>query len=100
MGDAPIRYTRGPSSVELSWARYIAFKLAHLSTWGYRRTKPVFYHPIALAGITLFVWSYIISPWITANLMFAVVAWRYALPDHYRSHVQPRIDSFWAGFRY
>lgn len=100
MADAPIRYTRGKASVELSWVRYGLILMWRLATWWARRTKPVLYHPIALAGITVYLLVYALQPWAACALLWGVVGWACIHPDSYLRHVDPRIKNFIAGFGY
>lgn len=101
MNDAPIRYTKGKASVELSWFRWLVLiPLWRLSTWGFRRSKPVFYHPIGLAGILAFVVAYLLTPWLAAVLTWSVIGWALYKPDSYLRQVDPRVKSFIAGFGY
>lgn len=101
MADAPVRWTKGKASIGLSWFRFLVLiPLWRLATWGFRRSKPLFYHPIALAGLTLLVWSYIVSPWLTAALFWGLLIWQRVWPYSYLRHVDTRIRSFIAGFSY
>ena len=100
MADAPIRYTRGKASVELSWTRYGLILMWRLATWGARRIKPVLYHPIALGGISTYTLAYFVSPWAACALLWGVVGWACIHPDSYLRQVDPRIQSFLVGFGY
>lgn len=97
----PIRWTKAKASYELTWAKWLALLTGRAMTWGARRfVKPTLYHPLAVAGIPAFVWSYAFSPWLTAALMWGLLIYQRGWPYSYRHHVQPRVESFFAGFRY
>lgn len=96
----PFRYTRGRLSVELTLFIIFGGWVWLLARWAFRRCKPIAYHPIALVGIAVLIWSYLLSPWLTATLVWAVLAWQRVWPDSYERHVHHRVQSFWAGFYY
>jgi S-DNA-T family DNA segregation ATPase FtsK/SpoIIIE len=101
MGDnKPFRYTRGKLSVETTLTLILLAWLWRATTWGYRRWKPVFYHPVALGGSVAAVASYMVSPWLTALGALSALLWPLVAPHSYLHHAQPRIDSFKTGWRY
>lgn len=96
----PFRLTRGRLSFEATLVFAAGVVLWRFMTWGLRRSRPVFYHPIALVGITIVAWSYLLTPWLTAVLFWAVLVWQRGWPESYTRYAQPRVSSFWAGFYY
>lgn len=100
MGDAPIRWTKKEAAFELSWFRFFLIKTWRAIKWVCRKLKPLLYHPIALIGITVFIISYIITPWLTATILWGILIWQRGWPYHYNQHVQPRVNAFIYGFKY
>lgn len=96
----PFRYTKGRLSVELTFLVIFFTLLWRFVTWGFRRCKPIAYHPIGVVGLTIVVCSYLLSPWLTALLFWAVLVWQRGWPDSYQRHAHHRVQSFWAGFYY
>src|SRR6187401_2366058 len=96
----PFRYTRGKLSVELTFLIIFLTFGWRFATWGLRRCKPIVYHPIGLAGLTVYLFAYIASPWAGAALLWAVVGWALLWPDSYLKHAHSRTQSFLAGFLY
>src|SRR5215217_2042446 len=97
----PFRYTRGKLSFETTLLIVVFAWMWRTWTWGFRRfCKPLFYHPIALAGITVYLWAYWLSPWLACALLWGVLIWQRFWPYSYLQHAQPRVDSFFAGFKY
>lgn len=96
----PYRYTRGKLSYETR-GRWIYLAMCiRLLLWGFRRMKPLAYHPLAIIGLTVLVASYAINSWTTAAFFWTLLGWQRLLPNSYLRHVHPRIISFFAGFRY
>ena len=97
----PWRYTSGRISREFGRRLLLLVVAWRLFTWGFRRIKPIFYHPIAIIGIAVFIFTYTISPWITAALaLFVTLFWPYVHLDSYLRFFVPRVRSFFAGFKY
>src|SRR5215217_8802925 len=97
----PFRYTKGKLSFETTLLIVFFAWTWRFLTWGFRRFgKPLFYHPIALGGIAVYLWAYIVSPWLACGLLWGVLAWQRFWPYSYLQHAQPRVDSFLAGFKY
>jgi S-DNA-T family DNA segregation ATPase FtsK/SpoIIIE len=105
MADAPIRYTKGKASVELSWLRYLLL----IPLWWLLKPyvqlltaelRAVVYHPIAIVGIALVLAVCVVSPWLVIALVLAMPLWAREWPDSYRHHATPRMRSFIAGFGY
>lgn len=96
----PFRLTRGKLAWEVSTLIIAGMFLWRFFTWGWRRCKPIFYHPVALIGITATIASYLINPWFAAMLAWYIVIAAFIYPDTYLRHIQSRIDSFLAGFHY
>jgi len=103
MADGPARPFR-ITHQKFSWdtrGRWIwSYIFTRFLTWGFRRLKPMFYHPIGMAGTLVVIGSYLLSAWLTLTLVLAVYAWALVWPDSYLRHVQLRISSFLAGFKY
>lgn len=104
MGDdrkeRPFRYTKGKLSVETTLLIIFAGWMWRTTTWGFRRFKPMLYHPIALAGTITAMLAYLASPWALAATLWALVVWPVAHPTSYLRHGHTRTSSFLAGFRY
>jgi len=96
----PFRYTRGRLGFETTLLVIFGGWIWLLIRWGFRRMKPIAYHPVAILGIAVFVVTYAISPWITTVLFWALLVWQRVWPYSYLRHVHPRVSSFLAGFRY
>lgn len=99
-GDRELRLSRRSHTIDLDrgWVFWIAFTL--FARWLWRRIKPICYHPVALAGCVVFSVTYLLSAWVTLGLIACVALWALLAPASYLRHVQPRIDSFKAGWRY
>jgi hypothetical protein len=100
MGERPFRYTKGKLSYETTLFIIAMGLLWRFTTWGFRRVQPVFYHPIALVGIALTLVICAVSPWLVLAAFLAVPVYAREWPDSYLRHVQPRLVSFLAGFKY
>lgn len=101
MGDnRPIRRTKGQWSLEFALKWVLIVIIWKFTKWVCRHLKPLFYHPIALIGLVVFIGSYIITPWLTAGLMWALLIYQRGWPYSYNDHVQPRINSFIFGLKY
>lgn len=107
MADAkvrPFRYTKGKLSVEVTYAIIFFTVFFRLFGWGYRRLKPIAYHPLAWPGIALSLWLLWVNPYLALVLFVATVAavalWSQAHPDSYHRYAEPRLRGFLAGFKY
>jgi hypothetical protein len=100
VGDAPFRFTKQRWSVEFTLLWFVLVHLWRFTTWGLRRWKPVFYHPVALVGIAISIAICLISPWLLVALIFSGPVLIREWPGAYLRHVQPRIISFFVGFKY
>jgi hypothetical protein len=96
----PYRYTRGKLSVETTLALILLGNLWRLSAWGFRRCKPVAYHPWGVVGAIVIAGLLMINPWLLLVPVLAVFAWFIGWPESYLHHVHPRWLSFLAGWRY
>lgn len=94
------RYTKGKRSWDHGGGVLTWVAVWWALTWLLRRCKPLAYHPVALAGIVAVIGSYALSAWFLLLLVLAVYVWAFLWPDSYLRHVNPRAESFLAGFKY
>jgi len=95
-----VRLTKKAYSWETGKKIFLVILWWKLNKWIFRQIRPILYHPLALLGLTLLIGTYLLSPWATAALFWALLVWQRIWPYHYRDHVQPRISSFLAGHKY
>jgi hypothetical protein len=100
MGDKPFRLTRKGHSRETGNLAVILIGIGLLIRGCHRRTKAIWYHPIALLGLIVLPVSYLLSHWLTAALFWALLAWQRVWPYSFHQHVSPRITSFFVGIKY
>jgi hypothetical protein len=98
--DRPFRYTKRSLSYETKGRWIYLAMFIRFTMWGFRRTKPIFYHPLGLIGTVLTAWLLVVSPWLLLAPFLAAFAWFVGWPDSYVKHAHPRWVSFLAGWKY